>query len=134
MDLASLGLDGAVVAIATIPAFEAAVRLDLTRVVATMLGAMRRSVHVLAASGISEHWKERVLPVYSVKLLAASSRLVGAILVLLLIYAGALTGAGLLLLADFDLSVAIGRLDYVAWAIIVAALYWQMRCRWHRYV
>ena len=91
--------------------------------------AASKSLRVLRAAGISDHWKERVLQRYSVLLLAASVRLLGAIVLILGLYAAVLSAAGWLLVPAFDPLDALLRADYAVVAVVVAALYLPARRR-----
>ena len=111
------------VALATALAIEAALRLVLGGTVREMARAANKSLRVLRAAAISDHWKERVLRRYSVVLLAASVRLLAAIVVVVGLYAAVLTVAGLLLVPAFDPLGALLRADHAVLAVVVAALY-----------
>ena len=111
------------VALATALAIEAALRLVLGGTVREMARAASKSLRVLRASAISDHWKERVLRRYSAVLLWASVRLFAVIAVVVGLYAAVLTAAGLLLVPAFDPLDALLRPDYAVLAVVVAALY-----------
>jgi len=65
--------------IATLAAVEVARMLPLTRALAQARAVSSRAVSVVRANRISDHWKERVLPVYAGRLLGASLKLLACI-------------------------------------------------------
>ena len=55
-------------AIGAIAASELFLRLPIMKHLATVGSVSRKSMKVLGAKGVSDHWKERVLPAYSLRL------------------------------------------------------------------
>jgi hypothetical protein len=56
------------VALAGILASEAMLRLPLIRTAKGLAVVSQKSMHVLASKKISDHWKERILPAYSLRM------------------------------------------------------------------
>jgi hypothetical protein len=56
------------VALAGILASEAMLRLPLIRSARGLAQVSKKSMHVLASKKISDHWKERILPAYSLRM------------------------------------------------------------------
>ncbi len=54
---------------------EVVVRLDITGQVRAATLVTRRVLSIIGSSRVSDHWKERVLPIYAWRLLATSVRL-----------------------------------------------------------
>lgn len=69
---------------ATVVACEAALRCPWARLFATFRGNAVKSLRVLQSRRISDHFKARVLPAYSVRNLAACGRILGYLLLVLL--------------------------------------------------
>jgi hypothetical protein len=59
-------------ALAAVLASEAMLRLPLIAQAKSVADVSRRSMHVLRARRISDHWKERVLPAYSLRMAKGS--------------------------------------------------------------
>jgi hypothetical protein len=62
----------AAIGLATLVACEVALRLPIGRILATLLTTTRRVGQVISAKAISDHWKEKVLPAYSGRMMKAS--------------------------------------------------------------
>ncbi|MBW0008177.1 MAG: hypothetical protein JO335_10755 [Sphingomonas sp.] len=62
----------ALLAAAAMAASELFLRLPLMRQVNVVLGTARRSAAILGSKRISDHWKEVVLPAYSLRIAGAS--------------------------------------------------------------
>lgn len=102
---------------------EVALNLPFVRHVRRILSLAGRSLRVLRASSISEHWKERALLRYAVRLMASSVKLAAMIGLLLAVYLAVLAAAGYLLPGSFDAGEALLRADLLLWTIVSAALY-----------
>ena len=68
-----LVLDGAAVAAGLCAAVLLLRRLPIVATLAAVLAASRRALHVIAAAGISDHWKELVVPRYALRIMIGSS-------------------------------------------------------------
>jgi hypothetical protein len=62
----------ALIALAAVAASEAMLRLPLIAQARAVISVSRRSMHVLSARSISDHWKERVLPAYALRMAKGS--------------------------------------------------------------
>jgi hypothetical protein len=65
-------MDWLLLAIAAVAASELMLRLPLLPTARALVSVSRRSGKVLASKRISDHWKEKVLPAYSVRMAKAS--------------------------------------------------------------
>lgn len=115
------------VAPATVAVVEAFRLCPLLRLAHSLLDQVRKSMHVVAASGISEHWKELVLPAYAATMMRTSLLLGGWLLVLLAVFAMALQMTGSVLFDGFNALQALERVDYGLYAVGIAALYLALR-------
>ena len=111
------------VAPATVAVIETFRLCPLVRLAHDLLAQMRKSTRVVMARGISEHWKERVLPAYAAVMLRTSLMLGGWIVALLGIFAIALQLTGSAIFGRFDALIALARVDYALYAMVVAVVY-----------
>lgn len=70
----------AFLAIATIAVIELLARLNVAATTRRLLDIVRNVARILKSDHISDHWKERVLPIYAGQLLVASLTLLGMLL------------------------------------------------------
>lgn len=88
-------IDAIPAVVATMAAFVVFVRLPLGESFAAVRKNMVKSFKVIGSSRISDHWKERVIPLYSRKVLLDSSRLAGCMLICAAAYAAGFIITGL---------------------------------------
>lgn len=74
----------AAIAAATVLACEVGFRLPLGSVLATLTGSSWRAIGIVGSDRISDHWKERILPVYAWRILKASIGLFLCLLAIML--------------------------------------------------
>lgn len=72
------------ICVATLVACEIAWRLPLGESLQTLSGTAKRALTVMAAKSISDHWKERILPVYAGRIMKASLLLFACLLAIVL--------------------------------------------------
>ncbi len=60
------------IAVATIVACEVALRSPLIRMLSTLTGSARKAGSVVRSDRISDHWKEKVLLTYALRIMGAS--------------------------------------------------------------
>lgn len=101
--------------------------LPVSGVLGRLSTIVRRSLGVVSSRRISDHWKERVLPVYAIRILGDSLRLAAVLALLLATYAG--TFVLVLWVVTGSLDVGIERL--LAWppqliACILAIAWWRL--------
>jgi hypothetical protein len=110
-----------IVAPATILVVEFFLACPLLRLVRAMSEQTRKAVRVLGMARVSDHWKEKVLPVYALATMKTSLLLGGWILLLLGVFTVALHVSGQLWSAEFDGMKALQRVDYMLYAVLVAS-------------
>ncbi|WP_299203972.1 hypothetical protein [uncultured Tateyamaria sp.] len=59
-------------ALATILAVEVALRVRLDKALPRAIQSSKRAVQIIGARHISDHWKEKALPVYAMRIFGAS--------------------------------------------------------------
>lgn len=92
----------------------------------------RKSIHLMTSSAISDHWKEKILPVYAASI-AANSLILGGLLILVAAaYGAVLYATGKLWNTHFDFFASLQRVDYAVYAIVIATLYLFARKRLKR--
>jgi len=87
----------ALLAAATVLCVEIALRLPLVATVTLLIDTARKAAWIVSSARISDHWKERAVPRLAVRMLSASLRLLGCILLvfaplLVALLAGAAAG------------------------------------------
>ncbi|MEM6823831.1 MAG: hypothetical protein AAF566_01860 [Pseudomonadota bacterium] len=86
----------AAIAVATIAACEIALRSPLVRSLGQLTGTSRKAASVVSSGRVSDHWKERVLPAYALRIFSSSLWLLGCLLALaapVVVAASLLTGS-----------------------------------------
>ena len=128
-EMREVALDIAIIAPATLLAVEVFLRCRLLDHVGRLKDMALRSLRVVTANRVSDHWKERVLPVYALAILRCSFILLfslGAILaVFLLMYCL----AGALVEEDFSLLEALSRTAPQVFAVAIGLTYGVLRTR-----
>jgi len=61
-------------------------RLPISNEVNTLYRTSMKAVRIIRTSNISDHWKERVIPIYSVRILLGSLKLAISLIAILLIF------------------------------------------------
>lgn len=113
-----------VAAVLTVPLVELALRMRIPDVVGRIVGPSRRSVAVMRACGISDHWKERAMLLYARRTLSGALTLAT--------YLGLLGGTGYVMVVAAD-AVLPGFFQFllatsgVVWASLVAFAYLALR-------
>ncbi len=113
-----------VAAVLTVPLVELALRMRIPDVVGRIVGPSRRSVAVMRARGISDHWKERAMLLYARRTLSGALTLAT--------YLGLLGGTGYVMVVAAD-AVLPGFFQFllatsgVVWASLVAFAYLALR-------
>ena len=67
-------------AIATVAVIELLARLNVAAIARRLLDVVRNVARILKSDRISDHWKERVLPIYAGQILVVSLTLLGMLL------------------------------------------------------
>ena len=62
-------------------------RLAIAKVVNTVYRTSMKAVRIIRTNTISDHWKERVMPIYSAQMLIGSLKLAASLIAILLIFA-----------------------------------------------
>jgi len=71
-----------VICIATLIACEIAIQAPLRSALGELLNLIQRSYKTIKSSKISDHWKETILPIYSLRMFKASFLLICLILLI----------------------------------------------------
>jgi hypothetical protein len=103
---------------------EIFVHLPITRAVALTLASGTQAGRIILSRGISDHWKEKVMPAYALRMGRQSLMLTGCFLLLT-----ALVGA-LLVIMDMlvpDTAMFIGSGAGLAFSLLVSVVYYQAR-------
>ena len=106
--------------VATLAAVEAVRYLPLGHAIGQMRRTGMRAVFVLRSRAISEHWKERVLPVYAMRLFRSALVLLLCILALAVAYVAPFGLICMLLLDEADWTSALMRPDVLVLSVAVA--------------
>lgn len=115
-----------VIYVATAIACEVALHLPFRQTIETMLGTLQRSMRVIVSKRISDHWKETVLPVYSIRLFKASILFLALIAVFLMPFAA---GGFLFLGGIKDLVAAMSEWPVIAIMTALACVYLWLRVK-----
>ncbi len=67
-------------------AVEIIIRSRILHQVTTITSTAKRAVSVMASKRISDHWKEKVLPKYSLKIMRASVTMLGIFLAIIAVF------------------------------------------------
>ena len=116
----------AVAAVAVVELFMAVPLLSTAR---AMSSSLHKSLNVLRAPGISDHWKEKALRAYAFSSMGSSLALLAMFIGLFIVCGLAFHFTGSLLQPGFDSAAAALELRYVAGMIVMSALYWLLRRR-----
>lgn len=112
-----------IVAPATIVVVHTFLLLPFLSVLRSIQCNSHKSIHLITSSAISDHWKEKILPVYA-GAIATNSLILGGLLVLLVTaYGAVLYATGKLWNTNFDFLATLQRIDYMVYAIVIATLY-----------
>lgn len=105
----------AALAAATLLACEVALRLPFGRIVAALNSNSWRAVEVVGSAQISDHWKERILPVYAWRILKASlglfaclAAIVAPLVLVMALVTGSVAAASALLMRPLALLLMTG--------------------------
>lgn len=69
-----------------ISSVEIFIRSNFAFVIASLLKLTRKVINILAHSNISDHWKERVIPTYALKMMQHSLQMLIVLLSILFLY------------------------------------------------
>ena len=115
---------------AVIAVVELMARLPLKTAVDGLLLYIPKAVHLITSSKISDHWKEKVIPVYAGKILRASLLLAFWMMLLLSVFGGLFGAVGFLVYGDIDtVWVKFLTISTQLMALIIGGLYWKLRRR-----
>lgn len=116
------------VALPTIVLVELTFASRLGDAVHSLLALATKASHVMGSSRISEHWKEKALLAYALRMSGRSLALGAWLLLLVSSYGIVLHLAGSLLIPGFDARRAVRRPDLALYTIVFAGLYaWARR-------
>jgi len=121
-----------IVAPATIVAAHIFLLLPFSSVLQRLQRNARKSIHLMTASAISDHWKEKSLPVYAGAIAMNALTLGGLLILLATTYGAALYATGKLWDTNFDFAASLQRIDFMVYAIVIATLYLFARKRLKR--
>ncbi|MBN8819329.1 MAG: hypothetical protein J0I80_11515 [Sphingomonas sp.] len=107
-------------------AVELFARLPMRRAVQTMTDCGCQAAHILGSRAVSDHWKEKVMPVYALRMALQTASLAGAFLLL-----AGMVAAMLLVTAPIAPHVAslLASLDGGVAGSLGAMVYYGARCR-----
>ena len=69
-----------------ISSVEILIRSNFTRILASLLKVTRKAIHILPQNNISDHWKERAIPAYALKMMQYSLRMLLILLSILFLF------------------------------------------------
>ena len=72
--------------IVCISSVEIFIRSNFTLILASLLKVIRKVINVLAHKNISDHWKERAIPAYALKMMQYSFRMLLILLSILFLF------------------------------------------------
>lgn len=113
--------------LATLCAVEVARHVPLLLSLYRMNKVGQRAFYVLRSKTISEHWKEKVLPSYSGRLLKASLQLLVSVLGISLVYVAIFFGISTLLQAEADWTLGVVHPLVLGMSVGTAVLFVRMR-------
>lgn len=112
-----------VAALAAIPVVEIALASPLPELFVSLAAHGRKSLSLLASKRISDHWKERMLPVYAWNMLRASLLVLAWLMCLIIVFALGLGAGDWLFAGRFPGVEVFERLDYMLFSFLIAAIY-----------
>ena len=118
--------------VAVVPVVEVALASPLVKSMRKMAGTSRKSVRVVMSSRISDHWKEKTLPRYSMAILGSSLAALFWLIVLALIFGAGLYGSAWAFSEQFEGFSVFYRLDYLLASFALAVVYLVLRGRLRR--
>lgn len=119
---------------ATIIVVELVLASPLISLLGTLAVQSRKSVRLIGNRAVSDHWKERVLPIYAIIILRTSLLCLLWMISLFMIFALGLYAGAWLFAGDFEGFAALQRIDYMLASILTAIVYLTARRRLLRHV
>ncbi len=119
---------------ATIMVVEVVLASPLISLLGTLAAQSRKSMRLISNSHVSDHWKERVLPIYAIIILRASLLCLMWMISLFVIFALGLYAGTWLFAEDFKGFAALERIDYMLASFLIAIVYLTARRRLLRHV
>ncbi len=102
---------------------EAAFASPLARLIRTLAVKSRKSARLIWSKRISDHWKERILPVYSLTMFWTSLQILAWLIFLAMIFALGLYIGAWVFADDFEGILVLQRADYAVSSFLVAVAY-----------
>ena len=106
--------------VACVFSIELLIRLNLTGYVNSVIKISRKVLHIIITSRISDHWKEKMVPVYAFILLKNSLLILGILFLIILVF------SAFIVLSSKFLSLILS-VTGVATSIVISLTYLKLR-------
>lgn len=121
-------------ALAAILVVEIALASPLIKLLGALAAHGRKSLLLISSKRISDHWKERMLPVYALRMLRASLLALLWLMSLIVVFALGLGAGDWVFAGRFPGVEVFERLDYMLSSFLIAAVYLGVRPYLYRHV
>lgn len=118
----------------TIMVVEVVLASPLVSLLGTLAAQSRKSMRLLGNRRVSDHWKERVLPIYAIIILRLSLLSLMWMICVFIIFAFGLYAGAWLFAENFEGFGVLQRTDYMLASFLIAIVYLSARRRLLRYV
>lgn len=118
----------------TIMVVEVALASPLVSLFRTLAAQSRKSIRLLGNGRVSDHWKERVLPIYAITILRLSLFSLIWMICVFIIFAFGLYAGAWLFAENFEGFGVLRRTDYMLASFLIAIVYLTVRRRLPRHV
>ena len=102
---------------------EVALASPLSRLIQTLAVKARKSARLLRSRGVSDHWKEQILPAYALTMLQTSLLILAWLTFLSVIFALGLYIGAWVFADDFEGILVLQRADYLLSSFLVSVVY-----------
>ncbi len=108
---------------ATILVVEAVFASPIIKLVRALAAQSRKSLRLLGNARVSDHWKERILPVYALKIFRDSMLILGCLICFFALYALGLYAGAWIFGEEFSGLQELQRADYMLSSLLSAFAY-----------